>query len=337
MPIRFRYVFNHPFAMDGGGAKIFIKCVTGELAKSHEVKHLEMEVENLDFDVLLVFTFTFWDVEVLKWYKSKGIKIVVFPIFDRTQTILKYKLLKPFWKTPIAKSSVHVIRQRVLALADVVICANDTEMRELQEIYDMSGDNSTVLHQGLAQSFFDVADTTSKDLFVDQYGIEGFVFCPAMSINNRKNQLSLIKAIAGSDIKLVLNNTDRIEDGLEPEFQSLVKANSNILCLERMTTTMMISTYKACSITCSVSNAETAGYTNLEAGYCGSRLVVSDIPAFREYLQGGAIFVDQNKPESILKGILDAQKSETNSIVKDLVTGEYQWSKYANRIIELVG
>jgi glycosyltransferase involved in cell wall biosynthesis len=337
MLLRFRYVFNHPFAMDGGGAKIFIKSVTQELAKNHEVKHLDMEGENLDFDVLLVFTFTFWDVEVLKWYKSKGIRIIVFPIFDRTQSMFKYKLLKPFWKTVIGKSSVHVIRKNILKLADFVITSNQTEQKELEIIYDLDSTKATTLHLALSNEFFGVAETVTKDLFVDQYGIEEFVFCPAMSINNRKNQLNLIKAIAGTDFKLVLNNTDRIEDGLEPEFQSLAKANPNILCLERMTSEMMISAYKACSITCSVSNAETAGYTNLEAGYCGAKLVVSNIPAFREYLQEGAIFVDQSSPQSILNGLLEAQKSEANSIVKDLVTGEYQWSKYANKILELLG
>ena len=71
---KIKYVFNHPFAMDGGGAKIFIQSVVGQFQKdNYEISHLDMTNPVIDFDILLVFTFTFWDIEVLKWYKSKGV------------------------------------------------------------------------------------------------------------------------------------------------------------------------------------------------------------------------------------------------------------------------
>jgi hypothetical protein len=237
---------------------------------------LDISLEgDLGFEVLLVFSFTFFDIEVLKWYKSKGVKIIVFPIFDRTKSMFSYKLIKPFWNTIVGKSSIHNIRRQVLEVADFVVCANQSEQNELAIIYDLDKTKSQILYQGLSEDFFELEKKVDKDLFQKELvkgkdGVFGqdftkqlgflndFVFCPAMSINKRKNQISLLKAISGTNIHLVLNNTDRIEDGLEQEFSKFTQNNPNIICLKTLDKKILASIYKSARICISVSNSETA-------------------------------------------------------------------------------
>ena len=330
--LRIRYFFNYPAVMDGGGGGKVIKDITDKLSLIHDCQPLDIMTKELDFDVFLAFGFTYLNPEVLSWYRSKGIKVVLYPIFDRMKPLWQMKLLKPvMMKLPILNVYSH--RKQVLESADIIITANQSETRDLVELYDADKDKIKLMHYGIDDKFFELEKTITKELFFDKYGFTNFVFCPASCIYPRKNQLALIKALKGTGIKLVLNNTHIIKEYDPAEFHNLVDNDPNILCLERPDLDMMISCYKNAKVSISVSQAETAGLVNLEAGYLGCNLVVSDLEALREYLQKYAIFINQNSEEEIRNAVTKAMQSDYNPQLKQFVQDHYTWDKYIDELL----
>jgi glycosyltransferase involved in cell wall biosynthesis len=330
--LKIRYTFNYPTAMDGGGGAKVIKNITEKLREICECKSLDIAAHSVDFDILIVFGFTFVDPEVLKWFSQQGVKVVLYPIFDRMKPLWQMKLLKPMMmKLPVF--NIYSQRQKILDAVDIIITANNAETNEIVALYDADINKIQLIHYGIDDQLFITEQVISENLFFNKYNVTDFVFCAAASICNRKNQLTLIKALKGTGIKLVLNNTNKISDGLDTEFHALVDGDPDILCLERMDFDMMISCYKNAKVSVSVSQAETAGLVNLEAGYLGCNLVVSNLEALQEYLQTYATFVDQNSEKSIKGAIQTAMETEYNPQLREFVKENYTWDTYIEKLL----
>jgi glycosyltransferase involved in cell wall biosynthesis len=323
---------THPFSVDSGGSYQITKALYGALSKMCHVKEFSHMDEEVNFDTLLLFDFTYFDEETIAQIKHQGVKVVVLPIYDRMISKWRAQLLSRLY-FPVHHE--YAIRKRILKLADHILVHNQTEWHDMKDIYEVPEKKMKLFHYGLADDFFETSRSVGPELFYDRYGWKDFVFCPAAAINKRKNQINLLKAIQGTDIKLVLNNTHNIQDGLNEEFHSLTKSNPHVLLLEKLSFEELISAYQNASVSISVSLAETAGLVNLEAAYNGCKVVASDLGAFREYMDNRAIFVNPKDQQSILNGIKQALEESYDSGVKSFIEHTYSWDSYAADLLAL--
>jgi hypothetical protein len=332
---RIRFMFTFPYIMqNGGGGRIKLETIRHLKAAGYDIEIFDPLKTEIDFDVLLVYDNTYHSPEILSFIKDRNVKVIILPIFDRNKDIWKMKLLKITRLFPFL--TIHTLREKIFASGSVLIAHNNSEVRDLSEIYGVKKEKIKMFHLPISDEIISMEKTVTKDWFVKKYGWEDFVFCPAATVTKRKNQISLIKALKGTNIKLVLNNTQSIQDGLKEEFDSLTLNDPNILCLQGLSQEELISTYKAAKVSVSVSQSETAGLVNLEAGYLGCNLVVSKLEALEEYLEDFAIYIDQNSLSSIREGVQQALVKEHDNKIKDFIKERYTWDKYISFLEDII-
>jgi glycosyltransferase involved in cell wall biosynthesis len=331
---KIKYLFTYPFSMDLGGGGVAIRQMVRRLERQYDIDYLDYNAEEIDFETLIVFGCTYWSPEVLRFYRNKGVNIVSIPIFDRMHPVWLMRLLSPLIKFPILNA--YSLRAKILAEASHILVHNKSEWRDLEKIYGADPKKMKLFHYGISDEFFEIADSISPDLFYNEYKLKNFVFIPAAAVSKRKNQLTLIKALKGTNTHLVINNTNKIQDGLEQEFNTLTKNDPYIHCLESLSFKMLISAYKNAKVSVSLSQAETAGLVNLEAAYLGCNLVVSKLEAFYEYLKGYATFVDQNNPEVVRKAVLEAMQKDYDPSVREFIEKNYTWDVYIEELRALL-
>lgn len=333
--MKIKFFCIHPLSYFGGGTVNHIQETMNSLkALKHNVEYLDLSDKKVDFDALIVFGCTFYDANVFKFYREKGVKVLIVPIFDRLKPLWILKLLKFFLKLPIL--NLYTLRKSIFDNVDYIVTSNESEKRDISVLYNIDSNKISVSHLGISEEIIKLDDRIDSDIFYKKYGLKDFIFCPAVAVSTQKNQINLLKAVAGTDLKVVINNTHVVQDDLKEEFWTLAKANPNVVTLERLSLEELVSCYKCASLSVSVSNAETAGLVNLEAGYLGCRLAVSNLEALNEYLKGYATYFDQKNPKSILEGIQKALKTKYNPEIKKYILKECRWQNYVAKIDTLL-
>lgn len=138
--------------------------------------------------------------------------------------------------------------------------------------------------------------------FVRIHGMRDFVLCVAR-IAPHKNQLGLIRALAGLSIPLVF-----IGQVHDPEYyQECVRhADRNTLFLGSVEETMLWSAYAAARVHAMPSWRELPGLTSAEAAASGCHVVSTCRGTARDYLGEGAWYCDPSDPDEIRRSVLAA-------------------------------
>jgi glycosyltransferase involved in cell wall biosynthesis len=337
--MNFRYLISTPFAVNPGGTTQHAKALIEEIAKQgYEIKPLDFVATKIDFDVLLVFSFSYHNPDMLEKYREAGVKIVLVPIFDRTKPKWTFTLYKTFEKTPIR--TLFNIRKRILDSAHLVMCGCEEEKNELTECFGTDKSKIIVNHLGISNILLDLDKSVSEE------------------INKRKNQLALVKALESTDIKVVLTGCNKI---LVDGFEEVAKSNPNILCLGSLSYEELVSAYKCAKVSVSLSSSETAGLALLESAYFDCNIVATKIPSFVEYIGNTGVFLDSTDQitkfhpsgKYIAKDTIDAKLPEVakTEIVtkinealakpkndyKEYIIDNHSWTKHVRDMISWIG
>jgi glycosyltransferase involved in cell wall biosynthesis len=142
--------------------------------------------------------------------------------------------------------------------------------------------------------------------FQDKYGLEDFVLCVGR-IEDLKNQLSLLAAMNGMDIPLVLIGS--FNPSHRGYFRKVIKEidkRPNCRYFGPMDRKMLTSAYAAAKVHVLPSWFETIGLTSLEAGLAGCNVVSTNRGYAKDYLKHYAWYCDPSEPSSIKKAVRDA-------------------------------
>jgi glycosyltransferase involved in cell wall biosynthesis len=334
---RVRFLISTPFGVNSGGTTAHCESVIQQIKiQGHEIKQLEFDNHNIDFEVLLVFSFSYHNPDMLEKYKQKGIIIALIPIFDRTKPKWSFKIYQLFENTPIR--TLYNQRKRILESADFVLANCSSEKQDLIDCYNVQENKIHILKLGINNQFIELDRQIEPSLFEQKYNIKDFIIYSSAEINQRKNQVAVVKAIEDTDLKVVLTGGDKI---LVPNFEQIIGKNPNILLLPKISIEELISAYKSARVSVSLSSSETAGLALLESAYFGCNLVVSRIPAFVEYLTPIANFVDLPINTNELKRKLieaTAQPKTQNTLQnqQEFILNNNSWTKYTKNLLDLI-
>jgi len=152
-------------------------------------------------------------------------------------------------------------------------------------------------------------------------------------IEPRKNQLSLIKAVMDTDIKLILiGNPMKNRMSYYNKVQKY--KSENIRIMHNVEHNELNYIYSNARVHALPSWFESPGLSSLEAAAMGCNIVVSNQDIIREYFQDYAFYCEPNSIESIKKAILTAYHTERKKELKDYILHNFTWEKIAKLTLE---
>jgi polysaccharide pyruvyl transferase CsaB len=217
-------------------------------------------------------------------------------------------------------------RQAAIDWATVYLPNGQGEADWLHAAHGMDLNRTVVVPNAVADIFFDAR----PEAFVARCGLRDFVLCAAR-VEKRKNQLSLVAALRGTGLPLV------ILGWANPEaYRDLCRryADENVRFIDGLAHEELPSAYAAARVHVLAGWFETPGLSTLEAAAAGCNVVSTDRGLAREYFGDLAWYCDPGRIESIREAVLAAYQAPRSDRLRDHVRQHYTWRHAAERTLE---
>jgi glycosyltransferase involved in cell wall biosynthesis len=321
-----------PFSLIfGGGETQLINTMSALRKKGAHVDYFDHWDRNFTCDILHIFGCHYWAYHFAMLAKAKGIRIALSTISYNPDPGVMYTLwqyVDPF----IPVDTTFRLNRKLTAIADVVLPNSHAEAAYLEKYFRVEKSRTRVIPNATDLRYA----TARPEPFVEKYGLTDFVLCVG-KIEPRKNQLNLVKALAGTGVKLVLigsaipQKVDYYNKVLD-----LVSSEENFYHIESLPhdSDLLASAYAAAKVHALLGENETPGIVNLEAGLAGANLVVAECPPVREYLGDHAFYCDGNSLDDIRRVISRALDRARTATTREFIVKNYTWEIAAERTLD---
>lgn len=291
-----------------------------------------------DFDIIHIFAVTQGNVKLVEQARAKGCRVVVSGLLNpalvpeqpwRLAAVrLLDKLIGRLSRYKVGTDYLAV--RKALAGADQIIALSGWERRVMSRVYGADPARVSVIPNGVSAHFYqaDAAD------FHARFTVPGpFVFCPGQ-ISPWKNQLSLVKAMVGTGIGVVLAGPVHPRDQAYfdsclavPDVQVTYLGN-----LER-TSPALSGAYAAAVAVVLPSKAESGPLVALEALAAGTPAIITvhnglDMPLDGRCLQTVAPF----DVVAIRQAVLAVRAAAPDPAACRAAVASMSWSRVAQQI-----
>ena len=216
-------------------------------------------------------------------------------------------------------------RRRLYHAVDLLLPNSNAEARQLVRYFGVPPARIHVVPNG-AHPRFALGDPAAFGRLV---GGTGFVLCPGR-IEPRKNQLSLLRAMRGSGVSVVV--LGEAVPGCEAYLARCRRAaDDRVKFVGRLQhdDSLLAGAYAACGCLALASWYETPGLVALEAGMSGVPLVLPRGGCAREYFGEMATYVKPFDLPGIRRAVLGALARGRSESLAQLVRGNFTWDAAA--------
>lgn len=227
--------------------------------------------------------------------------------------------------------SFQKMQREILDNCDVFLPNAKTEMDQIAVHLDFRTDNYVVVPNAVDVASIKAAKeggSTGYERF------NGWIVCIGR-IDIRKNQLNLIRAVEGSDYKVVFvgkKSPGHIE--YANQVVAEIEANPNMKWIEQISNEDIYKLCRECRVSVLPSWFETPGLVSLEAAAMGCNIVVSPKGTTRDYFGDSAFYCDVNDPSSIRAALDEAYAADYDEEFGRKVITEYTWEKAAEKTLD---
>jgi len=217
----------------------------------------------------------------------------------------------------------------LLRYADHILPNSRAECEQLAGLFNIDQSRFSPIVNGVDEIFCAPAEPA---LFRGHFGLrEPFVLCMG-NIEERKNQLRLIEALAGTGLHLVLAGQDR-----EGEYAARCReiAGKIVHFIGRLEYggELQRSAYAAAEVLVLPSTLETPGLAALEAAAGGARLALTRVGCTQEYFGDFAEYLDPEDVESIRAAVLAALGQPKRPDLPAFIRERYTWKRAAEQLM----
>lgn len=209
-PVKVGFLSYPMLFQNEGGLQVQISETQASLCElGVDVRFVDTTRDNLaDFDIIHIFSATHGNVKMVEQARAKGCRVIMSGLLNPAlvpEQPLRLAAVRMLGSL-IARVSGYKVTtdflsvQKALAGADHIIALSNWERGVVSQVFGADPERVSVIPNGVSSQFFD-ADMAA---FHAGYQIDGpFVFCPGQ-LSEWKNQISLVKAMAGTGITVVL-------------------------------------------------------------------------------------------------------------------------------------
>jgi glycosyltransferase involved in cell wall biosynthesis len=247
------------------------------------------------------------------------------------KTIIKHYFEKRFHKgvfTMLYKGHYGLMKEIVDNTA-VFLPNSVSEMKRVELDFKLKNYNFVSIPNAIDKAVFFEIDKNIDNKFSQ---FKDCIVCAAR-IEGRKSTLNLVKAIKGSNYKLILVGNESKNQKKYVE-QVHKEAGENVTFLGAIPHTDLRDLYKIAKVHALVSWMETPGLSSLEAAAMGCNIVVTSKGDTYDYFEDYAFYCEPDDINSIRNAIDEAYKSEVNPKLKNKILEKYIWEKTAEETIK---
>lgn len=301
-----------------------------------EVSFISPWQEELDVDLIHVFSAGPETLSITQKAHELGIKTVLSPVFFSTRssgTIAKaLSAEKIIGKVGSGIRSDFGIKKQCCEIADIILPNTSDEAELIMNGFGIPSEKIRIVPNGVEKRFAD----SNYDAFFEKYGLKDFVLFVGQAGAPRKNVIKLIEAAPkiNSDIVIIGSFYD---DEYGKECRKLAEAAGNITLIDHLDheSDLLASAYASCITFILPSLYETPGIAAMEAALAGANIVITQHGGTRDYFKDDAEYIDPKSVESIITAVNNSLLKPKTTSIKDHILENYTWNKVSEMTLEI--
>lgn len=317
-----------------GGLEIQIEKTVAALVKAgvNVVPYDPWQNQVADADVCHVFSLDPSLAYHIEHAVNMRKPVVISPVFNNFHTSLNMTRLKLQLSGYVPGMYSDLKRaKKMLRDATAIVTLNTDELNFLSGVFGLAQGKGFIVPNGMDRRF----SMASAAVFEQAYGVNNFVL-QVGSIEHRKNQLNLIKAVKHLGVKLVI-----IGDATPANKNYLSRcqeeANGNIIFTGRIAhdSHLLRSAYAAAKVFALPSFSEVMPLSLYEAALAGCQIVVGWGIPVAESIKPYVATANPHRPSSIAKVIAEKLKSSGDPDLRRTVLNMPSWDGVGSRIKQI--
>ncbi len=332
------FIAPQSIAAVNGGVRTQATMTSKELTKLGVDVHFVSpwdKLEDLDTDLFHVFSASIENIGIVNRLKESGKKMVLSPVMfsNRSPDFIR-RLIS--WETKLVQFSAGVrsefaIKKEICELTDLLLPNTNSEKDLIKSAFEIPHTKFNVIPNGVELRF-----TKSKpDLFIQETGLRDFILFAGQASAQRKNILSLLKAVKDLNTDVVIIG-DFDHSDYSRQCLDLASQNSRVHLFETQDhdSEFLSSAYAACHTFVLPSQFETPGIAAMEAALAGSNIVITEAGGTKDYFVDYVEYVDPKSISSIKKGLEASLNKQKNDDLKEHISTNYSWESVAKQTLK---
>lgn len=321
------------FQTVGGGEQVLLTCQEELERRGHDVVLFNQWSDRLaSFDVLHYFHCGGWDC----WprLRALGPPLVVtptlwceaprWPWLVREVRHAAHRLIDSSWCPPLDERDVR----HHLRIPNLLLPASGEEANRLRAHAGVPASRISVVPNAVR---LEGEAAALPNPIADLLAEPRTVLCVG-TFHHTKNQLGLIHALQGTQLRVVFIGDPAIDDDDSYLMRCRLAARDKHAFCPAQPHAVVLAAMRLASVYVQPSFRETCGLAALEAAALGCRVVITERGATREYFDRFAWYCDPDSPVSIRSAVLSAMASQPDPALSGHVVKEFSVERLGARL-----
>ena len=233
-----------------------------------------------------------------------------------------------------SKKSKHAVVN-----ADRIIAISEQTKRDIIKYLKVPEHKIEIVYQGCNAAYKKTYDSASKEAIKSKYGLPDSFILNVGTLQERKNALTIVKAIKDTDYKLVLVGSEK---RYAQDIHSFVKKHhleNQVTFLKNIAVTDLATIYQMATLFCYPSLCEGFGIPIIEALFSKVPVITTRGNCFPEAGGPNSVYVDPSNPDSLRNEFdrLFSDREERERIVNEglLYVQKFSDKKVASALFDV--